>query len=837
MRGCIDDTPAISVVVLAYQNKNTVAEAVESLLNQDCSEPVEIIVVISGGDGAAQLVAARFPSVTVIESTAELLPGATRNRGVAASSGRVIAFLAGDCLAEAGWIRRRLTAHRVGHRAVASAVTHAGPRTPTGWGFYYAQCSPRLPGRPAGSVPYPDGGHHGVSFDRDLLMALGPFAEDVRIGEDTDMVRRLSEAGVQVWYEPSIRTAHRAPAGLRQMIRDQFARGRRRAQARGAPRRPMQKLDAHLILRRWVREGRARLWVIMRQAWRYGHDERWRLVFVFPWVVIAAAANQAGWTRELCSLHDASAAPRVRHLDRWLAAGAAMCAAILYATTAHADWIWDSLRYAEWMEDGPFDQLLIHQHAFGNLVPLGIFEALSGLGLEVSSLDVLTYVNVTGAAAAVGLTYLTARRLGGSTLAAVASTATVAVSFGVWRGGGSAGVYGTTLAAIALAWFTAAGYATRPGVRSAAVLGGAVGLAVATHLATVALAPAALFLAVALGPTRAMTVSRDKMKTAVVFSSASVVVVLSLMAITAGVVRGWSPPAILAWFLTPRFGGTADPQSAVGFGLDGLEVAIAGTAELPGGGEGGQIPMIIAGALILLVVGRAGIMLVRDRRGRTLAAALLIHGLVAVLAASWYQALRVDYFTLALIPVALLWPVGGPALASGALRPGVVPVLVTAGIVGSLALWNLTTAVLPSLERSQSRASAAHVIVEASPRDARLLLSPVVVPRVAYEGLEAQTGWGALLFAVQDGARKPGLNEVLVAASQRPLLVSTKAFELTPGQTQFLGATPDEIWSHFHTRCLVSSIADFETDLGSEELYLIQDGCAGAPKRLEATLP
>ena len=63
------DSPRLSAMVdnhLYHRNAPTIVRAVASLVEQRAAEPVQVLVVTSGGDGAAGLVRARFADVTVL---------------------------------------------------------------------------------------------------------------------------------------------------------------------------------------------------------------------------------------------------------------------------------------------------------------------------------------------------------------------------------------------------------------------------------------------------------------------------------------------------------------------------------------------------------------------------------------------------------------------------------------------------------------------------------------------------------------------------------------------------------------------------------------------------
>lgn len=214
----------IAAIVLSVRAAPELVEAVQSLFRQ--SEVPEIVVVNSGGGDAAALLRRAGIDVPVVESAVLLMPGAARNRGIAAATARVVAFLAQDCLATPGWTEARLAAHRAGRSAVGSALLHDRPGNPVATAAHLFLYFRRLPGTPEGeALPY------GASYDRTLFERHGLFREDLRTGEDTEFHARLPAADRPAWV-PAVRTVHRTPGRVRDLVRDHRDRGRRAARAR-----------------------------------------------------------------------------------------------------------------------------------------------------------------------------------------------------------------------------------------------------------------------------------------------------------------------------------------------------------------------------------------------------------------------------------------------------------------------------------------------------------------------------------------------------------------------------------------------------------------------------
>lgn len=254
--------------------------AVRSLAHQDTA--VEIVVISSGGGGASRALVEAGLEARVVELPERVLPGAARNRGIAVTSAPYVSFLAADCIAEPGWAAARLRAHRAGSAAVASAVTNPFAANLAAWASYVALFSRRMPG-----VPRVDALLYGVSYARHLFDHFGLFREDLRGGEDTEFHQRLSGGGVPIAWHPEVRTAHRHPTRLWELLRDQFRRGARSA-------RSWERLSGPTPLRvAW--NAFERLPASARLAWRAASPaQRRRVATATVLLPIAATAYAAG---------------------------------------------------------------------------------------------------------------------------------------------------------------------------------------------------------------------------------------------------------------------------------------------------------------------------------------------------------------------------------------------------------------------------------------------------------------------------------------------------------------------------------------------------------------
>ena len=100
----------ISVIIPMYNSKDTIKSAVESVLNQTYSEPVEIIVINDGSKDGCEKIVEEIILNNQTNRTIKLINkpnggvSSARNRGIKEASGDWIAFLDSDDI----WLPEKL---------------------------------------------------------------------------------------------------------------------------------------------------------------------------------------------------------------------------------------------------------------------------------------------------------------------------------------------------------------------------------------------------------------------------------------------------------------------------------------------------------------------------------------------------------------------------------------------------------------------------------------------------------------------------------------------------------------------------------------------------------
>ncbi len=114
--------PSVSVIVTCYNLERFIGEALESLLGQTYSGPVEIVVVDDcSTDGSADVIRS-FPQVTYVRNAENSGVLLSTVAGIRASEGELVLFLDGDDIWEPGKLDRAVDRFRASDRL--ALLTH-----------------------------------------------------------------------------------------------------------------------------------------------------------------------------------------------------------------------------------------------------------------------------------------------------------------------------------------------------------------------------------------------------------------------------------------------------------------------------------------------------------------------------------------------------------------------------------------------------------------------------------------------------------------------------------------------------------------------------------------
>ncbi len=202
---------AVSVIIPAFNGEAFLAEAVSSIITQDCRS-LEIIIVDDGSTDATAEVARRFGSAIQYHYQKNSGPGSARNRGVSLAKGGFLAFLDADDL----WMKDKLWRQM--------AAFEADPELEMVFGHIQQFYSPELTEEERAGIGMPvesmRGYHAGAMLiKKEAFMQVGFFNETLKIGEFVDWYARAMEMGLKQTMLPEVlmnRRIHKTNLGISQ---------------------------------------------------------------------------------------------------------------------------------------------------------------------------------------------------------------------------------------------------------------------------------------------------------------------------------------------------------------------------------------------------------------------------------------------------------------------------------------------------------------------------------------------------------------------------------------------------------------------------------------------
>jgi glycosyltransferase involved in cell wall biosynthesis len=213
-----DMTPRVSLVVIAYNEREHAAACIDAILSQRVDASFEVILVDDGStDGTAEVATAaaagddRFRLVRQLENRGR---GAARAAGVEAARGSAIGFVDADVVLPPDWLARCLVA-LPGHAAVG------GIAVPDGYTAVLARVSGAAAREVGGSMPVTGSN---VLFDGSVLAQIGFDPRD-RLGEDFKLSARLLKAGHRLARVPGLVARHQENKSYFKELRWRFDNG------------------------------------------------------------------------------------------------------------------------------------------------------------------------------------------------------------------------------------------------------------------------------------------------------------------------------------------------------------------------------------------------------------------------------------------------------------------------------------------------------------------------------------------------------------------------------------------------------------------------------------
>ncbi len=206
----------VDIIIPCYQRPELLDACLSSLT---VTAPLARVIVVDDASPSSRVgEVARSHGAIVVRHETNRGPAAARNTGLREARSAFVVFIDADCVATPGWLPT-LSAHFDDPRVAAVAprivprssrrsllARYESVRSPLDMGS-----RPELvkPGAPLGFLP------SAALAVRVSDLPPAPFDERLRVGEDVDLVWRLTDAGALVRYEPRAVVTHEIRPAVR----------------------------------------------------------------------------------------------------------------------------------------------------------------------------------------------------------------------------------------------------------------------------------------------------------------------------------------------------------------------------------------------------------------------------------------------------------------------------------------------------------------------------------------------------------------------------------------------------------------------------------------------
>jgi len=212
--------PSVSVIVPVRNGEGTIGDCLDAILATDYPEDRHEILAVDNGstDGTAAQIQARR-----VRYLHEPKPGVSnaRNRGIAESTGEILAFVDADCLVEPQWLTelvRPFDDPEVG--AVGGNLEHVPAKTPAerqaarmlgNWQQFAFNSNPAYPITA------------NAAYRRDVIDRIGPFDPHMTRAQDVELGLRFQErSGRRLAFAENATARHRNRTTQRGFFRQQL---------------------------------------------------------------------------------------------------------------------------------------------------------------------------------------------------------------------------------------------------------------------------------------------------------------------------------------------------------------------------------------------------------------------------------------------------------------------------------------------------------------------------------------------------------------------------------------------------------------------------------------
>ena len=220
----------VSVIVASHNARETLAECLNALENQQGAPAFEVIVVDNSTDGSDEIVRRQFPQVQLVLAAPQSYIPELWEIGINQSAGDIVALTTGHFIPRQDWVEAIRQAHTNPHAGIGGAIENDPHAGWVDWAIYFCRYTPYM-------LPFLLATRHDIAGDNASYKraALEQCQEVRRNGFWEPVVHAdMHKCGLALLVSPEIVVTHRKSFALRAFLRQRFHHGRQFGSGRAA---------------------------------------------------------------------------------------------------------------------------------------------------------------------------------------------------------------------------------------------------------------------------------------------------------------------------------------------------------------------------------------------------------------------------------------------------------------------------------------------------------------------------------------------------------------------------------------------------------------------------